>query len=298
MLNQQNQNIDLNRILMQTLSPEENIRVLAIETIEKISKENFGLFLFGLSKILSNEKGINNIRLISATIIKNKIKNFMSDWLQLEENCKSEIKNNILATLIDPDIIVKKATALCIEGICSVEFPKNLWNNVFDILINASKNNNLEIKITTLITLGYIFEDITIKNIKEETIINITKIYYSILAEKNNNEQQNKILIKNCLLSLKKFVPFLENIIKEDDTRLLFFNLIGHYLLDNDEDIRAYSIEIFSEIIYNHYDYYPNYIDTLMQTLFQIIEKDSERNKKCCIELFFSIGEKEMELIE
>lgn len=85
---------------------------------------------------------------------------------------KQKLKN-ISWKLITPDIVVKKSTALCIAGICSVEVPKKLWKDIFDILINASQNNNSEIKITALITLGYIYENI----IEENTIEIICKEY-------------------------------------------------------------------------------------------------------------------------
>ena len=78
--------------------------------------------------------------------------------------------------------------------------------NIFDILINASQNNNPDIKITSLITLEYIFEDIRDKrlyvNISKDTITKITNMYYSILATNNKNDQNDIFIIRACLLSI------------------------------------------------------------------------------------------------
>ena len=295
------QNINLSQVLSAIFNPDQNIRVSAEKEIEKLSNANLGAFIFELSTILSNEKEANNIRQLSATLIKNKIKTSSEMWFNIDENLKTQIKNNILATLITTDNIVKKATALCIAGICTVELPKNIWMNIFDTLINASQNNNTDIKITSLITLGYIFEDIIDKknyiNISKENIAKITNMYYNILATNNINGNNNVIVMRNCLLSLERFVPFLEGIICEDNMRLTFFNLIKENMLNSDEEIREYSINIFSSLIGYYYKYFSNYIDTLMQTLFQIIEKDSEKNKKRCLGVLLTIGEKEMNII-
>ena len=295
------QNINLSQILSAIFDPDQSIRVSAEKEIEKLSNSNLGAFIFELSSILANEKEVNNVRQLSATLIKNKIQSSSDMWFNVDENLKTQIKNNILATLITTDNIVKKATALCIAGICTVELPNNIWMNIFDTLINTSQNNNTDIKITSLITLGYIFEDIAEKknyiNISKDNIGKITNMYYNILATNNLNGDNNIAIMRNCLLSLERFIPFLEGVISDDNMRLTFFNMIKENMLNNDEKIREYSINIFSSLISHYYKYFSNFIDTLMQTLFQIIEKDSDKNKKCCLGVLLAIGEKEISII-
>ena len=94
----QQQNINLTQILASVLNPEQNINSSAQEIIQKISNDNFGGFFYELSKILSNEKEINTVRQLSATIIKNKIQNSTELWHNLDENFKTEIKKYILET--------------------------------------------------------------------------------------------------------------------------------------------------------------------------------------------------------
>ena len=61
-----------------------------------------------------------------------------------------------------------------------MELSRGLWSDIFDILINASKDNDIEIKITSLITLEYIYEDVPINFIKKEIIFKLLNNYYSI----------------------------------------------------------------------------------------------------------------------
>ena len=297
----QTQNDSLTQLLLALFEGENNIRVPAEKELQNLCNNNYGPFLFELSKKFQDEKEDYKIRQLSATIIKNKIIEYKETWFNLDENIKEQIKNNILSALITQNINVKKAAAFSIAGICRVELPKNLWTNIFDILINASQNNNIDVKITSLITLGYIFEEFTLNNIhlniNNNTVSNLLNMYYSILTNCNPNEENNIPLLLNCLNSIRCFIPYIEAIISDNSSRLVFFNLIKGYMLNSNEKIRECAIVIFIALIEYYYKYFPNYIDVLMQTLFQIIEKDSEDNKMNCLEVLCTIGEKEINLI-
>ena len=284
---------NLTKILLDAMNPDAKIRVSAEEEIKKLTNNNYGPFLYELSKIQADENEKSNVRQLSATLIKNAINNTTDEWLKLDQNVKEQIKNNILTSLITEDNNIKNATGLCIAGICKVELPRNQWN-IFDILINALKNNNINIKITCVIILGMIYEDIAITNINNETISKLTNMYYGLLTAQYNNDNNIVNLIINCLISLKKFVPFIEGIISNDNFRLVFLNMIKVYMLNSDENIRRESIQVFAEIIKYYYNCLESYIDILIQVLFQIIENDSDTNKKCCFELLSNIGEKEI----
>ena len=287
----------LSVLLAASLNKEESIRTKAQQEINNLINNNFDQFLLELSKKQADEKQTNEIRQLSATLIKNTIITSQNIWLNLDHNFRNEIKNNVLTTLISKDINIKKAAALCIAGICKVELSRGLWTDIFDILINASQNNDIEIKITSLITLEYIYEDISINFINKDTIIKLMNNYYSLLSEKENNDKSNINLIRACLRSINSFVPFLKIIISDNNSRLIFFNMIKTYMLNNDEEIRKISLSIFSDLIYSYYKYFESYIDTLMEIVIQILDKDIEINKKYCIDILFSIGEIEIFII-
>ena len=226
-------------------------------------------------------------------MIKNIINNFTEKWLNLSPNIKEQIKTNILSSLITEDINIKNATGLCIAGICKVELQRNQWNNIFHILINASQSENINVKITYVIVLRMIYEDMHITNMNNNNISKLTHMYYTLLTTQIDNDKNKVNLVVNCLISIKKFVSFMEGIICNDNSRLVFLNMIKEYMLNSDEIIRRSSIEVFSELIFHFYKNFQSYIDILMQVLFQIIENDSETNKKACSEIIFNIGEKE-----
>ncbi len=179
----------LSQLLAASIDANQEIRNKAQQEINNLTNNNLEQFLLELSKKQASENEPNEIRQLCATTIKNIIKDSENIWLNLNKDFRNEIKNNILSTLISKDINIKKAAALCIAGICRVELSKGLWLEVFDILINASQNSDIEIKITSLITLQYIYEDVPISYIKKEIIYKLIQNYYSLLSEKNTHDQ-------------------------------------------------------------------------------------------------------------
>ena len=287
----------LTQLLLDSINTNTIIRTKAQEEINNLTNNNLNQFILELSKKQSNEKELNTIRQLCATLIKNIIRNSENNWLNLDINLRNEIKNNILSTLISKDINIKKAAAFCISSICKVELSRGLWSDIFDILINASKDNDIEIKITSLITLEYIYEDVPINKKKKEIIFKLLNNYYSILSIKDNNDNNIIYLIQTCLKSINKFIPFIEIIINDNNSKLIFFNMIKSYMLNNNEEIRILSMNIFTNLISSYYKYFENYFDTLFITIFEILEKDTELCKKHCTDILMSIGEIEIFLL-
>jgi len=295
----QEQPDELTKILWGAIQADDKIRKPAEEEILKLTNNNFSLFLFELSKKQADEKMIKPIRQLSATLIKNIINDHQEQWLNLDVNYKEQIKNNILSTLVSPDMDIKKAAGLCISGICHVELPNNQWTNVFENLINAAQNENKDIRITAILTLGYIYEEIPINVINSDTITKLINMYYNTLSQiYDKDNSKDMVLIAQCLKSIKRFVPFLENILFNDNSRLVFLNMIKAYMLHSNEEIRSLSIGLFSDLLGCYYRFFKDYIDTLFEVVFQIIEKDTETNKKYCFDIIFTIAEIELNLIK
>ena len=288
---------NLTQILLAAINADSKIRILAEEEIKKCINNNYEAFLFELSKKQANKNEPNSVRQLSAILIKNIIINSTEKWLNLNQIIKEQIKTNILSSLITEDIYIKNVTGLCIAGICKVELPRNQWSNIFDILINVSQNENINVKISSVIVLGMIYEDIQITNIDNNTVSKLINMYYTLLTTKNDNDKNRINLILNCLISIQKFVRFMEGIISNDNSRLVFLNMIKEYMLNSNEFIRRKSIDVFSELIFYFYKYFQSYIDVLMQVLFQIIENDSVTNKKARFEVLYNIGKKESYII-
>ena len=154
--NNQNKNKEtLNQILSNILSADLALRTQSETQINFLASENLCQFLISLSEKLSDETEQKEIRQLSSTLLKNIIsnKNYIDKYFKISPEKKQKIKNNILSTLASSNVNIRKAAALAVAGICRIELPQNQWNDIFDILISTTQNENLFIQLSSLTTL-------------------------------------------------------------------------------------------------------------------------------------------------
>ena len=225
MQQQQNYQIDeLSIYLENVLNPDANIRKQAENKINYICEQNFGQFLIELSKKISTEQEKKVVRQMSATLIKNMLNKpeYSSQWFKLSEEIKTIIKNNILSTLASSDIDIRKAAALTIAGICKVEIPQKQWLNIFTVLSTTSQNDDINIQLSSLTCLEYIFEEIKQSDLPLDTVANLLNTFYSILSKPDKNEE----LYFYSLKAILKFIPFIKEFINEKSSQIKFYDLI------------------------------------------------------------------------
>ena len=213
---------DLRIIIKNIINPEQKLRNESESKINELANQNLGNLFFNLSLIICHENEDKIIRQISCTIIKSLIskEKYNILWFNIDEKLRNSIKNNLMSTLASNDIDIRKGTGLAISSICKIELPKKLWLNIFDILIGTSNNENINIQLSSIITLGYIFEEINENDISDEIMRKILFCYYNILNKDNINLE----LHKSTLDSLFHFIPFIKNVIMNNEQSKIFLN--------------------------------------------------------------------------
>ena len=291
MLQQNNPIEQLSIILQKALNPDPTIRQPAENQINEIPSQNFEQFLISLSKIISTEEEDKRVRQLSSTLIKNTINKplYIEKWFQLSEDLKDLIKNNVLSALASGDIDIRKAAALTIAGICKIEIPKKKYINIFDILMTTSQNENINIQLSSVTTLEYIYEEINPGDIPNGIVAKLLNTYYSLLTKENINPQ----LAINTLLSVYKFLPFIKDFINDQSARIKFYDLLEKYVENDNEQIRKVGLQIFNEICRIYYDSLQDYIEKIINFTKVIIEKDIESNKLICLYIWCTIGNEE-----
>ena len=179
----------LTQILKNALSGNDILRKEAESQITKLASDNLSQFLINISSKISNENEEKAVRQISALLIKNLIlKNeYKNTFLNLNTEEKSLIKNHVLSSLASSDIDIRKAASNAIASICKIEIPNHQWLDIFDILINTSQNENLFIQISSVTTLSFIFTEISVNDIPQNTVIKLLNSFYTILKKDNIN---------------------------------------------------------------------------------------------------------------
>jgi importin subunit beta-1 len=70
------------------------------------------------------------------------------------------MKEAILATLNSPHSLVRAQVANVIAAICGIEIPRGLWPEIIPMLCVNAEHNDYHVKLASLMTLGYICEEI------------------------------------------------------------------------------------------------------------------------------------------
>ena len=290
-MQQQQQNYqgdEFSMYLENALNPDVNIRKQAEDKINYICNQNFGQFLIELSKKIATEQEKKTVRQMSATIIKNMLNkdDYSIQWFKLSDEIKTLVKNNILSTLASSDIDIRKAAAFTVAGICKVEIPQKQWLNIFDVLSSTSQNDDLNIQLSSLTCLEYIFEEIKQSDLPVNTVANLLNTFYSLLIKENAKDD----LYIYTLKAINKFLPFIKEFIKEIDPQIKFYNLIEQFVRNKNQNVREVSLKIFIDAAKIYYNSLENYIEKIFEFSKSIIQDDVERNKIFCMEIWVTIG--------
>lgn len=81
-------------------------------------------------------------------------------WLDLDDSEKEQLRTALMVTLVTKVVLARRAAASCIAAICSFDLPMNKWPTIIPILINNSQNQNPDVKKASLMTLGFICEEL------------------------------------------------------------------------------------------------------------------------------------------
>jgi importin subunit beta-1 len=196
-------------ILYQLRSPNTSIIKNAENQIEYLALNSFSETISKLSDILCDESSLKQNRQLSASLIKNWITlsdKLQNKWNLLDYSIQNDVKNKVLATLNSSDKSIRRAAGFTVAGICKLEIPQNKWPDIIPSLIENSQNENANIKIASIETLGLIMEELPI-NILNSIIID--QIMNALLTSIKSNID-NELIINYCLKSIEKVIPHSE----------------------------------------------------------------------------------------
>jgi len=124
----------------------------------------------------------------------------------MDTEFKNNIKMAILATLASSKVLVRNQIANILAAIASIEIPRKEWDDLIPNLCNNSTNEDINVRLASLTTLGYICEELYPEDLSDEVKNNI------ILALTNNITDEgpiepSKLSIKALLYSIPYTSP-------------------------------------------------------------------------------------------
>jgi importin subunit beta-1 len=225
--------------------------------------------------------------------------NYIGKWELLPGNEKSAIKINILSTLASKEKDIRKAAALVVagklslkKGICKIEIPRKDWPDIIDILVSNCSNENENFRLSSIITLGYISQEVSPKDLTTEEI---DKILTGIL--KNLNSQNNKIssaeLESTAIVALINYVSFAKKNFSFAEERALIMDTVYFNLGSSNLEMRVFSMQCLVEITRCFYDFLGDQMAKILELTILHMEKDDEKVAIQAYELWCSLSDEE-----
>ena len=210
--------------IQKILSSDNIIRKEGEFIIQQQLDLNFLSCLNNCCDILTNEIEDQKVRQFCATFIKNILskEEYINKWESLDQNSRETLKTKILSCLASNSHEIRCATSLVIASICRIEVPKGNWNQIFEILSSTAQHTNDNYKKSSIITIGYIAQDL------KRTDLNQDQINKLLFALTRNLDVNNNIEVFKCAItSFLNFLPFAkQNFQKIDEREILVRKII------------------------------------------------------------------------
>lgn len=295
-------NMEISHILQAGLSSDMTTRGQAEKTIDQMATQNFSGFLKLCSQELSNETKFIKNRQLAATLIKNMLihmPNYVGKWEQLPNSEKDEIKGNILSTLASQEKDIRKAAALVVAGkisvkigICKIELPMKSWPGIIDILVKNCSNENENYRLSSIITLGYISQEITVQDLTSEEV---DKILTGILQNLNSSSNHiNSAELENtAIIALINYVSYAKKNFSIMSEKVIIMDAIYTNLNSNNVEMRVYAMQCLVEVTRCYYDYLDDQMAKILEVTVFHMERDQTKVGIQAYELWCSLSDEE-----
>lgn len=295
-------NDSIETILLNALSSDKATNSTAMNLLEKMAKENFSSFLQQLGSILSTETKDTKIRQLSAILMKNSlihIDALQQEWktkLSLEQ--KNQIKMLVLSSLASGLREIRSVASSVIASICKVDQPIiQHWPDLIPSLTQNAFNQNMNLRLAAIETLGYVCEEVSLKGIDTASVDSILSAIIKNLSDKTIDVT----VVSQCLKALFHTIKLAEkNFSTESEMKVIMEGIfsIGQQYQTNDDildKIAMLFIEMFS--VSSYYDYLSVYIDKILEFSFHMIHTKYATNERLGLlglEILCTIGDEEL----
>ena len=216
------------QLIENCLSPDNIIRSKAEKDLLNCCDQNLFEILSQFSKFIADDSTPSKIRQFCGTFLKHIFSNekYISKWYLFTPDQKNVIKNSLLGSLASENDETKRTCSMAIASLAKVEIPKG-WN-IIEIICNASGHQNINYKMTALITLQNIIDYLGNEKLKDDEI---KKILLSLTTNMSTNMPTQ--IINQAIIGFTKIIPIIDKFFANEGERNFMINLLLELLEPN-----------------------------------------------------------------
>lgn len=286
----------LSQLLLNAQAPDSDVRNAAVQLLQSQKLEHAPQFLVQLAAELSNEAGPKQARQLAGLLLKNTLNNANRDeaivglWNKVSEDDKALVRTHALGSLASVDRDVRQSAAQAVSAIALAEVPTGGWPELLPILISNAVGDNLNFRMASLITLGYILEGLESgqlnKTVSDQVL---TALSSNILAE-----VQAEVKLE-AIKALGHALQFASQNFKNEAERTHIMKMVLMCCQNDNERIRLSAFQDLCEIALHYYDYIATHLPDLWTVTSTAIKSGGEKVSSLALEFWNIIADIEKE---
>ncbi|CDW91160.1 importin subunit beta-1 [Stylonychia lemnae] len=196
------------------------------------------------------------------------------------------IKEALFSMIKDQrEMHVIKAGATCVAAIAVLEIPANMWPELIPQLQNMAQSQELLERLGSLMTLGFICEDIDPQDINPDQM----NFIFGALLENVIPEERQLTAISMKAFSRAAHLTYRN--FSSEQHRAFIMDKIFLASTVQDEDILQSTMEALNEIARESYDFIGEYIEKIGELTANLINSEFDLASKLAIEIWSTIAE-------
>ena len=236
----------------------------AEQDIKLWAKESYQQILESCNKFISLEQLDPNIRRYSCFLM-----GFLfteenyEQWLKIEDKLKNQVQFNSLSLLGNKLKGIRNSASVLVATIEKICIKNREWPNLITTLCNACDSNEIEFKITSIKTLGLIWESIPKENFSEEDLISMENTIIKMLMSSSNSFD----LSLECLNAYQYFIKYISERFKDEQYLQSTLKILTTFcnVQNYNEQITTMAIHRISDVVLTAYDYMGSQINNIIE---------------------------------
>ncbi|CAG8433275.1 4156_t:CDS:10 [Diversispora eburnea] len=293
--------LSIGELLANTLSGDQNLREDAANQLEQAQQTNYPAYVTMLTRELRNEHASPYTRNAAGLAIKNSLissaarrNEIAQRWITMDEATRQQVKQEVLMTLDAADQRVTTTAAQVICAISAIELPVGQWTDLMKHLLeNITTTDKDSLKISTLITIGFVCEAIPSDILAAQSGAILTAVVSGARKEEPNQEVRKAAI--NALYNALEFIR--ENFEREGE-RNYIMQVVCEATQSSDVNVQVSAFECLVRIMQIYYDKMRFYMEKALFGLTVLgMKHEDERVALQAVEFWSTVCDEELELM-
>eukprot|EP00300_Choanocystis_sp_HF-7_P024817 c26368_g1_i1.p1 GENE.c26368_g1_i1~~c26368_g1_i1.p1 ORF type:complete len:863 (+),score=211.06 c26368_g1_i1:47-2590(+) len=294
--------MDVIPILANTQNPVDTVRAQAERQLQELENRNLAEYVKLLASVLMAEEVDGTVRQAAGICLKNVLSAKMGQqtvlirqkWLSLDAQVKNEVKQKLLMTMASANKIASHTAGQVVSSIALVELGDQGWPELIPGLVANLQQQNINLKISSLETIGYICEDIDPHVLGHQSDLILTAVIQGMKDPLVSVRYAATKSLNNAIIFIKR------NFETQNERDFIMTTICETCVAKGDQEhsrLRLAGFECLVRVADLYYEHLSTYIEALATLSFSAIKSDEEEVARMAVEFWCTICDEEIELL-